>query len=84
MRIFKWQQGEWDYRKLRCTISFSSETKSSFRQMQETPHIREVVVSSAKVSDVAASNLKNPQWHTEGPPLSFAVVYKPQPNTFQI
>lgn len=52
--------------------------------MQETPHIREVVVSSAKVSDVAASNLKNPQWHTEGPPLSFAVVYKPQPNTFQI
>ena len=41
--------------------------------MQETPHFSELVESSAKVSDVADSNLRNTQWHTDSALLAFTV-----------
>ena len=49
--------------------------------MQETPQFSEVVVSSAKINDVAASSLMNTQTVLSW--LSQLVVYKP-PNIFLI
>lgn len=40
---------------------FPVKVKGAFMLMQDTPHFSEVVVSSAKISDAAASSLMNTQ-----------------------
>lgn len=42
--------------------------------MQDTPHFSEAVVSSAKISDAAASSLMNTPWHADTTSLAFTVA----------
>lgn len=59
-----------------CTVGyifFPVKVRGTFIQMQETPHFSELVESAAKTSDVAASNLKNTQWHADSTLLAFIV-----------